>query len=66
MSIFFIFTTFDMASRGNVMKMSDTFEFRQKTANQYVKDVRVTDKPKESRNQEFHLSIQKVTNQAYV
>lgn len=42
MSIFFIFTTFDMASRGNVMKMSDTFEFRQQIANQYVKEGKVT------------------------
>lgn len=37
MSIFFIFTTFDMASRGNVMKMSDTFEFRQKRADDNVR-----------------------------
>ncbi len=29
MGIFFIFTTFDMSSRGNVMKASSTFEFRQ-------------------------------------
>lgn len=42
MSIFYVFTTFDMASRGNVMKMSDTFEFRQQLANQYVKDGKVT------------------------
>jgi cytochrome c oxidase subunit 4 len=37
MSIFFIFTTFDMASRGNVMKMSDTFEFRQQRADNNVR-----------------------------
>lgn len=41
MSIFFIFTTFDMASRGNVMKTSDTFEFRQQLANKYVKEGKV-------------------------
>ena len=49
MSIFFIFTTFDMASRGNVMKMSDTFEFRQKKADDNVRagnvKVRKSDKP---------------------
>ena len=49
MSIFFIFTTFDMASRGNVMKMSDTFEFRQKKADDNVRaanvKVRESDKP---------------------
>jgi hypothetical protein len=32
MGIFFIFTTFDMSSRGNVMKASSTFEFRQRRA----------------------------------
>ena len=32
MSIFFIFTTFDMSSRGNVMKSSNTFEYRQMRA----------------------------------
>ena len=32
MSIFFIFTTFDMGSRNNVMKASDTFEWRQNKA----------------------------------
>jgi cytochrome c oxidase subunit IV len=37
MGIFFIFTTFDMASRGNVMKMSDSFEFRQKRADDHVR-----------------------------
>jgi len=36
MSIFFIFTTFDMASRSNVMKMSGTFEFRQDRADANV------------------------------
>ena len=37
MSIFFIFTTFDMSSRGNVMKSSNTFEFRQKKADDNVR-----------------------------
>ena len=49
MSIFFVFTTFDMSSRGNVMKVSDTFEFRQNMAEAHVRAgdvlVRKSDTP---------------------
>ena len=50
MSIFFIFTTFDMASRGNVMKMSDTFEFRQKRADDNVRAGNVKVRKSEDSN----------------
>ena len=49
MGIFFVFTTFDMSSRGNVMKMSNTFEFRQNMAEAHVRAgtvlVRKSEKP---------------------